>query len=125
MGGSSKGAAGAATAVVAPLWYPTAWALDKAQDAINAPAVAARKAAEEQAKAAKEQSENQNKLFADRKAAEDAAAEQSASDSSLKSARRRQKTQAAGAQGRSDTILTSPLGVTTPAQTAGKTLLGA
>lgn len=37
----------------------------------------------------------------------------------------RKRSLAAGAGGRSDTILTSPLGITTSAPTYGKTLLGA
>lgn len=61
--------------------------------------------------------DKQNKIQAEQIAKEQMGIEQS-------TAKARRKALAKGAFGRSDTILTGPLGLTTPPDTSGKTLLG-
>lgn len=80
---------------------------------------------------ANEQEKRQEKILADQKAQREQikADEAELQDSLTQEAERdtqkaRQRSLAAGAQGRGSTILTSPLGVPGSANTAGKTLLG-
>jgi Tfp pilus assembly major pilin PilA len=87
----------------------------------------------EQKKAAKEarmesdrQVKQQENLIAEAKAKQQATESSAAMNKIRDEARKRQRSAAAGAQGRASTILTSPLGVvgTNPTNQGGKTLLG-
>lgn len=73
---------------------------------------------------AREQADRQNKLLADAKAAQDAERAGAESIAARDAARKRQRAQAASAQGRSSTILTGPLGLTDAPQGQYKTILG-
>lgn len=99
--------------------------LKKGVDKLNEPAERARREAEAAAKAQQAQFDKMNADLAAQQADEAKQEDQSNADSEQQKARKRQKQLAAGAGGRSDTILTSPLGVTEQAATAKKTLLGA
>lgn len=91
----------------------------------------AKNAAKRAAKAQAQQAEMAQKQYEDnlkkQEAAEAEAAKMESDAANRNSARSRQKAMAAGAQGRSDTILTSPLGLSDygTSASAGKTLLGA
>ena len=100
-------------------------AAQAAQKKLNEPAELARRQAEAAAKAQQEQFDKMNADLASQQAEQASQEDQSNADSEQQKARKRQKQLAAGAGGRSDTILTSPLGVTEQAAIAKKTLLGA
>ena len=79
-------------------------------------------------KATRENEKNANALLSEEQkqsAAQKSAIEAEGDELNRASAKNRQKTLAAGAYGRSDTILTSGLGTQGSAPVAGKTLLGA
>jgi D-arabinose 1-dehydrogenase-like Zn-dependent alcohol dehydrogenase len=96
-------------------------AAKKAQEMINAPQEEARRQAAALAAQQLAQAEEQRKMFEDRQKSESEAA---AKTESTETARQQQKKKSLAATGRQGTILTSPLGVTAPAQKAGKTILG-
>jgi len=96
----------------------------KGLDKLNEPAEKARREAEAAAKAQQEQLDKMNADLAAQTADQKLEEDESNPDSEQAKARKRQKALAAAAGGRSDTILTSPLGVTSQAQTSKKTLLG-
>jgi len=94
----------------------TAYQIHASEEASNKADAQARKQEAHQSKALEEQKKQQETLEAKMAEEENVA--------NRNTARHRQRALAAGAQGRSDTILTSPLGATGPIATAGKTLLG-
>lgn len=98
--------------------------MNKALDAtINKQQIEARKAAEALAAQQLAMAEEQRRMFEERqKTDQDATAK---AESGQETARQQQKKKSLAAGGRQGTILTSPLGVTAPAQKAGKTILGA
>jgi hypothetical protein len=91
---------------------------------INAPLEEARKQSEEQAKIMRDMAEKaaNEKTAADEALAKEQAKQQAGLD--MKSAKQRQARLASGAKGRSDTILTGPLGLTASGPKSGRTLLG-
>lgn len=103
-------------------------ALDPADFSGNKATKDAVKASKEATANAEAAAAKQQADFADRVASEEAAnlaeASQDSATQSQTAARRRQKALAAGASGRSSTILTSPLGVTAGANGVSKTILG-
>jgi hypothetical protein len=96
----------------------------KVEGGLNAPAEEARKQTE---LLAKQQREMAEKAAADKTAADEALAKEQAKQQAgldMKSAKQRQARLASGAKGRSDTILTGPLGLTASGPKSGRTLLG-
>jgi hypothetical protein len=92
--------------------------------AINAPLEESRRQSEELMRQQREMAE---KAAAEKTAADEALAKEQAKQQAgldMKSAKQRQARLASGAKGRSDTILTGPLGLTASGPKSGRTLLG-
>jgi hypothetical protein len=100
---------------------PTRQGLDAT---INKPSIEARKSSDALAKSNEAFANKQKADLEKRKKDEAAAAAKEKAQGSQQNARARQRALSAGAYGRSDTIITGPLGVTSYMPPAAKTALG-